>query len=87
MEELLVRFTYGQDPNPEYRELAQKVMHETSIALQPGRWMVNLIPARAYAVHTFVLGRWHLTGPFSSHVCAFMGSWRGVQEVGSDCTR
>ncbi len=50
-----MRFTYGQEPNPEYRKLANEVMHETSIALQPGRWMVNLVPTRAYALLSFAL--------------------------------
>ncbi|THH06109.1 hypothetical protein EW146_g9716 [Bondarzewia mesenterica] len=44
---LVVRFTYGHVPDPDYINLATKVMHETGIALQPGKWLINSIPALA----------------------------------------
>ncbi|KAI0919563.1 hypothetical protein AcW1_003214 [Taiwanofungus camphoratus] len=48
VEELIVCFAYGHEPQPEYVELAKTVMHQTGVALQPGRWMVNFIPALIY---------------------------------------
>ncbi|KAI0666410.1 cytochrome P450 [Trametes maxima] len=48
VEELVVRFTYGKKPEPEYVELAKTVMHQTGVALQPGRWAVNSFPILMY---------------------------------------
>ncbi|OBZ74344.1 O-methylsterigmatocystin oxidoreductase [Grifola frondosa] len=45
MQELIGRFTYGRNPDDEYIKVANKVMHHTGEALQPGRWMVDSIPA------------------------------------------
>ncbi|KAI0759412.1 cytochrome P450 [Trametes elegans] len=47
-EELVVRFAYGRPPQSEYIERARLVMEETSEALQPGKWLVNVIPALMY---------------------------------------
>ncbi|EED79607.1 predicted protein [Postia placenta Mad-698-R] len=44
IEELVVLFAYGREPEPEYTRIAKAVMEQTSIALQPGRWAVNRIP-------------------------------------------
>jgi hypothetical protein len=46
IQEFVVRLTYGQNPTLEFIELAKMVQKETSIALQPGRWLVNTFPAR-----------------------------------------
>ena len=46
VEALIVRFTYGRKPDETYTMLAREVMHQTSIALQPGQWAVNFYPAR-----------------------------------------
>lgn len=45
MQELIVLFTYGHKPDAAYIQMARTVMHQTSEALQPGRWIVNIIPA------------------------------------------
>ena len=46
VEVLVVLFTYGRKPDERYTALAREVMHQTGIALQPGRWAVNFYPAR-----------------------------------------
>ena len=46
VEALVVLFTYGRKPDEKYTALAREVMHQTGIALQPGRWAVNFYPAR-----------------------------------------
>ena len=48
IQEIIVRSTYGQKPDEQYLLLAKQVMHETGVALQPGRWLVNYIPAREF---------------------------------------
>ncbi|KAM5543810.1 hypothetical protein V8D89_002427 [Ganoderma adspersum] len=48
VEALVVLFTYGRKPDEKYTALAREVMHQTGIALQPGRWAVNFYPALMY---------------------------------------
>jgi hypothetical protein len=43
---LIVRFTYGHEPDGDYLRLAHQVMLETGAALQPGRWAVDRLPLR-----------------------------------------
>ena len=42
----IIKLTYGRDADAEYISLAKTVAQETGIALQPGKWLVNVIPAR-----------------------------------------
>lgn len=44
IQELIVLFSYGHEPTPEYIKLAKTIMHQTGEAFQPGRWAVNFIP-------------------------------------------
>ncbi|KAI0746356.1 cytochrome P450 [Daedaleopsis nitida] len=48
IERFIVRLTYGREPQPEYLKLAATVKNHTSMALQPGRWLVNRIPCLKY---------------------------------------
>ncbi|KAG5651398.1 hypothetical protein H0H81_008780 [Sphagnurus paluster] len=43
--DLIVLFTYGHRPDTEYIKLTEVVTRQTGEALQPGRWLVNFIPA------------------------------------------
>lgn len=70
---------YGRRPDIEFIELANVVMNETGIALQPGRWMVDKIPARK----SFQVSRRLLLLALDSGLCPDMGSWRRVQEMGA----
>jgi hypothetical protein len=45
-QDLIVNFTYGHFPDEKYTQLARHVMHETGVALQPGRWAVDRYPFR-----------------------------------------
>ncbi|KAI1787184.1 cytochrome P450 [Ganoderma leucocontextum] len=49
VEALVVILTYGKKPDEKFTTLAREVMHQTGIALQPGRWAVNFYPARRNA--------------------------------------
>ncbi|PCH34876.1 cytochrome P450, partial [Wolfiporia cocos MD-104 SS10] len=48
MQDHIINYIYGRRPTPEYTQLLKQVMHETGVALQPGRWLVNFIPALAW---------------------------------------
>ncbi|TBU28072.1 cytochrome P450 [Dichomitus squalens] len=54
IEALVVLFTYGKKPDAQYTSMAREVMHQTGIALQPGRWAVNFYPARKSSVVMYV---------------------------------
>ena len=53
VEALVVLFTYGKKPDAQYTSMARSVMHQTGIALQPGRWAVNFYPARRWIHASF----------------------------------
>ncbi|EKM50921.1 uncharacterized protein PHACADRAFT_103842 [Phanerochaete carnosa HHB-10118-sp] len=50
---LIVRFAYGREPDAEHLQLAKSAMQDTNEALQPGRWLVDTIPALAYVPSWF----------------------------------
>ena len=80
---MIVLFTYGRPPQPEYRELAKAVMHDTGVALQPGRWMVNLVPICAFLLDSQTAMR----SRFYSNVRSCLGTWCRFQEVGEGSER
>ncbi|KAK0484417.1 hypothetical protein IW261DRAFT_1330613, partial [Armillaria novae-zelandiae] len=48
IQELTVLFSYGHKPNVKYIKLAKMVMHQTGVAFQHARWVVNFLPARIF---------------------------------------
>ena len=83
VEALVVRFTYGRKPDEKYTALAREVMHQTSIALQPGRWAVNFYPARRLC-HAHFCGERRLSR-VSSYVCTNLVPRSRIPALGAGC--
>lgn len=77
---IIVKLAYGHEPQDDYLRIAKKVMSQTGIALQPGRWLVNFIPARKHS-HIFKYYYWLECSRLCS--CVDARSW--ISTLGRRC--
>jgi len=81
-QQLITHLAYGQAADGDYIRLANKIKADTTEALQPGRWLINLFPTCTFMPIRLNQCYFALSEQRRSKICTCLGARRRFQTVG-----